>query len=660
MRITKLCLLIILCCATTVFSQTSPNVTQIQTFSNISALKNARHTTTGTYAVVNGYYQSGDGGGGTFFWNAATPKSSHNGGTIIDPTHAGVVGSSDWYVPVATSTSGCWERPKNAEGFNVLEWGAIGDAEVGMNPLFPDLFVPGDTATGTDSFFAIQAIVNHIESLQGDYLFGPGDSTIVFPNKNFYIGQTIQCRGNLWIKGQHNPKHIYRGPNAYITGAPGMGSIFRLLGSESATPGMLGTSYGFKITNIGAVGYVGGPSVFIESVAQGAPARPFVVEGVQAKGFSDTVFLFNDQTLASTTLVTGVSNISIMGCVFSGNTYTIRTIGVAAVGQITFVNNVSEQGGRLLFGDAPGGIFSTYNITDNVFEGQSNAININSAESIGFIGRNYFEQNTGDYLIRVKTAKGSLVSPNTNSYLEIGTNYINNCPSVATYYDVTAGNVKLSNTGWRGPVNPVRLGSGHIKIDQAMTYYTSNSTQTCLVFDMDSAFKQMELAELGGAIASYVTVIASAAAAPTYITFIGSLSSPLGDDDYLMLPAWVATRTPQVRFATITVDVTENKRLICNFLVHTTEYGRLAPTLTNAVTGARLDTSASGSENDWIGLHPGWNAVSYVTKRFTAGEAASSFRFGVESYSINAPVYISPVTAYSLENTIKYFVKNSH
>ncbi len=65
--------------------------TNSQTVANISALVSAA---TGAFTmVVNGYHTAGDGGGGSFYWDASGDKSTHNGGTIIDPD---ITFPSDW------------------------------------------------------------------------------------------------------------------------------------------------------------------------------------------------------------------------------------------------------------------------------------------------------------------------------------------------------------------------------------------------------------------------------------------------------------------------------------------------------------------------------------------------------------------------------------
>lgn len=70
-------------------------------------------------------------GGGTFKWSSSTPKTSHNGGTVIDPDKEfpatwDDAGKNSWFT-AAASGSGCWLRVKNydcllAEFFGAVSW----------------------------------------------------------------------------------------------------------------------------------------------------------------------------------------------------------------------------------------------------------------------------------------------------------------------------------------------------------------------------------------------------------------------------------------------------------------------------------------------------------------------------------------------------------
>jgi hypothetical protein len=77
--------------------------------------------------VVNllGFYESGDGGGGVFFWDSTLRQANHNGGTVIDPEHSATPGAAGWWA-AENSGTGCWVR--NYAAIILPEWfGAKGD-----------------------------------------------------------------------------------------------------------------------------------------------------------------------------------------------------------------------------------------------------------------------------------------------------------------------------------------------------------------------------------------------------------------------------------------------------------------------------------------------------------------------------------------------------
>src|SRR5437879_2850387 len=91
------------------------------TVGNISQLKAISLTviSTSTMAMVLGYYDPGDRGGGTFLWDS-TSTLPDDGGTVINP--AGNLGA------------GRWIRALGAEAANVRMWGARGNWENNPTP----------------------------------------------------------------------------------------------------------------------------------------------------------------------------------------------------------------------------------------------------------------------------------------------------------------------------------------------------------------------------------------------------------------------------------------------------------------------------------------------------------------------------------------------
>ena len=85
----------------------------------------------GEVALVKGYHDNADNAGGTFIYRANMPKSSHNGGTIIDPSKTfpsfwnDSTQVTDWFTANSTG-NGCWERVYDG-AVNVKWFGAKGD-----------------------------------------------------------------------------------------------------------------------------------------------------------------------------------------------------------------------------------------------------------------------------------------------------------------------------------------------------------------------------------------------------------------------------------------------------------------------------------------------------------------------------------------------------
>ena len=110
--------------------------------------------------LVQGYWSSGDGGGGLFAWVIASTLPGDNGGTIILPN-------------VQPSTTGYWKRVYDGP-INVRYFGAKGDG-------------------ATDDTSAINAALTLAASFGGPNLWG---ADVFFPPGTY-------CADNLQIN-QHN------------------------------------------------------------------------------------------------------------------------------------------------------------------------------------------------------------------------------------------------------------------------------------------------------------------------------------------------------------------------------------------------------------------------------------------------------------------------
>lgn len=79
----------------------------------------------GDQVSMESFYAGIIGGGGTFTWKAAASKTTHDGGTIIDPDIGVTPGASGWWTAPGSGT-GVWARVFGTQT-NVRWFGAVGD-----------------------------------------------------------------------------------------------------------------------------------------------------------------------------------------------------------------------------------------------------------------------------------------------------------------------------------------------------------------------------------------------------------------------------------------------------------------------------------------------------------------------------------------------------
>jgi hypothetical protein len=98
------------------------------TADTVADLASTEHKT-GSIQLL-GFHTKGDGGGGVFYWDATKAKSEHNGGTVIDPSIAGLVANWEYtqnlYFSPAVIGQGCWVREYSG-AVDVKWFGAKGD-----------------------------------------------------------------------------------------------------------------------------------------------------------------------------------------------------------------------------------------------------------------------------------------------------------------------------------------------------------------------------------------------------------------------------------------------------------------------------------------------------------------------------------------------------
>src|SRR5690554_2860372 len=330
----------------------------------------------------------GPRGGGEF---AAINRADlpHNGGTVIDPSvpHPDQQAGDSHTERLLNYLNGVGgggtdlrfvRVPDGSIGLRPEWFGAKGDVEITWNTLAPGY---------TDDYAAFRKIVDIFEESQGDSGQKTGLSCLQISECGYMIGQTIECSGNMRILGAANPKMTNRGPTSFITCLPDMTEgIFKITG----LPAYSSIQFGFELDHVGFRGYDHGVSnrlpCAVKVVGGNGPGRPFNVLSCHAHGF-DNVF---DIEVPEGTH-TGVYNMNVTGSMFSGNYNTLRSRGLSSIGGLVFKGNVSEQGGRIDIEDAMGSV----EISDNLLEGQSDAITISMSKGHLNIGANYWKQNIG-------------------------------------------------------------------------------------------------------------------------------------------------------------------------------------------------------------------------------------------------------------------------
>jgi len=139
---------------------------------------------------------------------------------------------------------------------------------------------------------------------------------------------------------------------------------------------------------------------FMFSSKTDGPDRGVVIRECSTTGLNSSVYIPNPDVPIS------LSTLIIENCCFSNNNYSVYSEG--RVCGVRIVGNQMEQ-------NTLGAIHGTFDgpvyIADNMLEGQPNTINIVSPKNGNRLGviieRNYFELNTGEYLIRIEMASNT-------------------------------------------------------------------------------------------------------------------------------------------------------------------------------------------------------------------------------------------------------------
>ena len=355
------------------FEITTEIVAYVDSFDSIADLRAAVLTPSdGDVVRVLGHTTRGYGGG-IFVWNSSS-VALDDGGTIIKLT-----------IP----TNGSFERQFPA-GTGVIPewWGAIPDGVTNCSPAVESAIAhawANDKAT--------------VQFSDGTYNFFT-TVTLVFDVFRAIRFTGLSTAGMIGV----TPK------GTTITTSNTLTSLFYFTKTTATTQ----TLYSLEVDHITFDGNNTATSALYNEAASG-PSRPFVVRNCNFTKFSKAI----QSNINITGLTTGIGPVIITQCNFNACTYSVYSApDLGAVLDLIFVHNVSENGGRLYFENT--GLTGTFNISDNLLEGQTNAIVILGAKVNGSIERNYFEANSG-FIMKVTATQA------TGSSVKVAGNYYTNC-----------------------------------------------------------------------------------------------------------------------------------------------------------------------------------------------------------------------------------------
>jgi hypothetical protein len=321
---------------------------------------------------TGGYTTSGDGGGGTFMYDAASTTTT-NGGTVLTPAAVGRLLEVGW-----------------------RETGVIRAALFGAHR--------GAATPGA----AVQAAVAAAYADNG--------SVVELGQWVHTFESTVSLTKDIHIKGPGSTTAEMQG----LATAANIGCTIRTTGatvtaftldgrlSNSSTfTSMAATFSGMRFE--GAL--LGGSSTMTKAIWSkigNAPGRPIEVVGCQFIGIADAIY-------ASVPVgqSTGIWSY-IHHNVFQGGTNATNYDAAGGLYPYTgfyFQNNISEQGGRIR-----AHVGGTAHISDNLLEGQTDAVFLRAGNAQIAVQNNYFETNTGTFLDVAFTSYAGSLKMSGNYY----------------------------------------------------------------------------------------------------------------------------------------------------------------------------------------------------------------------------------------------------
>jgi hypothetical protein len=199
----------------------------VDTISDLVEVLTSKYTTIG----VLGFYGIGDEGGGVYDYDATGSKTTHNGGTIIDPDIGVTPGDPGWWTPPVSGT-GVWKRTES-KNVNVMVFGGLeGIVEgIGANEI-TGIISTNQTLTGDLTSPANISIEQKITGI----VSGAFTWTI---NGSYEAGRyTVKAAATTFIFGKGSIAEVY--PEwFYISGAADWSAAVQEAINTSVFPGAI-------------------------------------------------------------------------------------------------------------------------------------------------------------------------------------------------------------------------------------------------------------------------------------------------------------------------------------------------------------------------------------------------------------------------------------
>lgn len=273
---------------------------------------------------------------------------------------------------------------------SVKDFGAIGDGSA-------------------DDTIAVTNAINYIASL-GSGTARQDGGTVYFPNGSYKLTSEITMpAGRVNIVGSGR-KTVY--PGAFVPSATSPATIFGVHGSRNLfkiyNTSIVAPSFTFRDINVATLETGSRPTAAFGFDASGAFQRDFTFERVGVFGFTSGFDVYRSGVPNN-----AVGVIKIVDCAINRNTWIARNLNNAQWNSFKFLRNEAGQNGTVSNGG--GGLDllgQSITIQDNLMEGQANTIKVTGNYRGLLITGNYFEANSGDYIIRLSSVNGGVIESN--------------------------------------------------------------------------------------------------------------------------------------------------------------------------------------------------------------------------------------------------------